>query len=772
MASQTASQSGSNIVLSQVEYRVVGKRPVRPDGVDKVTGRARYGADIAPTGALHGKVLRSPHAHARIKSIDTSKAEALSGVKAVITARDFPFASLSKEELGGDYQRLKFSSHHAMAGDKVLYKGHPVAAVAATNPHIAEQALGLIKVEYETLPAVVDIREAMEKGAPLLHDDLYTVSMGDTAETASNVATHTRFEKGDVEAGFAQADVVVEREFETASVHQGYIEPHNGTAFWNSDGQLDIWCSTQGTFMVRASVADLLRHPVSKIKVTPMEMGGGFGGKITAYLEPLAALLSKKTGQPVKLVMNRTEVFEASGPAPGTWMKVKIGATKEGKITACQATFAMEAGAFPGSPANSGAMCAFACYDYENGMVDAYDVVVNKPKSAAYRAPGSPQATFAVEAVVDEICEKLAMDPIEFRLLNAAKEGTRRLEGPVYRRIGLVECLEAARNHEHYKTPIEGKNRGRGVACGFWFNRGFISSVSVTVNPDGTVGVLMGSVDLCGTRASIAQQTAETLGIDYEDVKPAVADTDSVGYTFLTGGSRTTFATGLAAINACEEVKQLMAQRAAAIWEASVDDVEYVDGAIRHKSDPELRMTFRELARRLLTTGGAITGQCDIDPSGEGAGFGVHLVDLEVDPETGKTDILRYTAIQDAGKAVHPSYVEGQMQGGAVQGIGWALNEEYFFNGQGQMMNSSFLDYRMPTSLDLPMIDTVIVEVANPGHPYGVRGVGEVPIVPPLAAISSAVSHAIGTRMRSLPITPGKILEALWGSGGAKASGD
>ena len=752
----------ANIVLSDVEYAVVGKRPVRPDGVDKVTGRAQYGADIRLTGLLAGKTLRSPYAHARIKSLDTSAAAALPGVYAVVTAADLPFAALSKEELGGEYQRLKFASNHILATDKVLFKGHPVAAVAAENAHIAEEAVKLIRVEYEVLPPALTVRAAMAAEAPLLHDDLFTAELGQLADKPSNIAAHMAFEKGDVEQGFAAADLVVEREYETASVHQGYIEPHNATAFWNSDGQLNIWCSTQGPFVVRSAVADVLRHPVSRVKVTPMEIGGGFGGKITAYLEPIAALLSRKAGRPVQLLMSRMEVFEASGPAPGTWMKVKLGVANDGKITAADITLAFEAGAYPGSPVMQGAACALACYDVPNGRINGYDVVVNKPKTAAYRAPGSPQAAFAVESVIDEICGQLGMDPIEFRLRNAAKEGARRVEGPVYRRIGLVECLEAARNHEHYRTPLEGKHRGRGVAAGFWFNRGFASSVNITVNPDGTVNLIEGSVDIGGSRASIAQQAAETLGIPYAAVKPTVVDTDSIGYTMVTGGSRTTFATGWAAIEAAEEVKVQMRARAAKIWDAAVEDVEYREGVLSHKSDPELRMTFQELARQLLTTGGSITGASNVDPAGEGNGFGVHIVDLEVDPDTGKATILRYTAVQDAGKAIHPSYVEGQMQGGVAQGIGWALNEEYFFNDQGQMMNSSFLDYRMPTALDLPMIDTVIVEVANPGHPYGVRGVGEVPIVPPLPAIGTAISHAIGRPMTKLPATPGTVLEAMW----------
>ena len=750
----------ANQVLSEVEFEVVGKRPVRPDGVDKVTGRAQYGADLDLTGLLHARVLRSPHAHARIKSINTTNAEALPGVRAVVTAADLPFAAFSKEDLGNDYNRFKFLSDNFLASDKALYRGHAVAAVAAENAHIAEAALALIDVDYEVLEPVIDVRAAMQEGVPLLHDDLvHTSAMGEISDKPSNVASYMKFEKGDTAAGFANSDVIVEREFTTASVHQGYIEPHNATAHWRADGQINVWSSTQGAFVVRANTADVLRVDVSDVRVTPMEIGGGFGGKVSFYLEPVAALLSRKAGAPVQVLMSRTEVFEGSGPAPGSWMRVKMGANSAGKITSAEIELAFEAGAYPGSPVMQGATCAFACYELENGSVEGYDVVVNKPKTAAYRAPGSPQAAFGVEQVVDELCQKLGVDPVEFRLNNAVTEGSRKVEGPVFQKIGLVECLEAARNHEHYRTPLEGSNRGRGIAAGFWMNRGFHSSVNMTVNPDGTVNLIEGSVDIGGSRASIAQQAAETLGIAYEDIKPQVVDTDSIGFTMVTGGSRTTFATGWAAILAAEDVKKQMIERAASIWDVPAEDVEYDGSVIQHKSE-ELSFTFKDLARQLYTTGGGITGTASLDPTGEGNSFAVHLVDVEVDPETGKTEILRYTAIQDAGKAVHPSYVEGQIQGGAVQGIGWALNEEYYFNDNGQMMNSSFLDYRMPTSLDLPMIDTVIVEVANPGHPYGVRGVGEVPIVPPLAAIANAVGHATNQRLTSLPITPGSVLEA------------
>ena len=751
----------SNIVLSNTEYSVVGTRPLRHDGTDKVTGRAKYGGDFQLAGLLHGKVLRSPHAHARIKSIDTAKAAALPGVKAVVTGKDLPVASMENPGRG-----LRFSSENIFAQDKVLYRGHAVAAVAAVNPHIAETALSLIAVEYEVLPPVINVTQAMQADAPLVLEDLTTTELGERTNQRSNIATHFKYELGDLEAGFAQADVVVEREFHTNTVHQGYIEPQNAAALWNSDGKLTVWTSTQGAFSARDSLAQILNLPVSQVKVVPMEIGGGFGGKIPVYLEPMAALLSQKSGQAVKLLMSRTDVFESTGPTSGAWVKVKVGATNDGKITAAAATLALEAGAFPGSPVTMGAQCIFAPYDIANVRAEGYDVVVNKPKVAPYRAPGAPIAAFGGEQVMDEIAAKLGIDPVEFRLRNASKEGTRRVDGPEFPVIGNIECVEAAKATEHYNTPLTGRNQGRGIASGFWFNIGMQSSCSIGVHSDGTISLVEGSTDIGGTRASIAMQAAEVLGIPAEDVLPSVADTDSVGYTFLTGGSRTTFASGWAAYECAQDIKRQMIERAATIWEVSAADVELVNGAFQHQSDSDLKMTFKELAAQLNGSGGPISSQVSVDPRGAGGAFSTHIVDVEVDPETGKVDILRYTTVQDAGKAIHPSYVEGQMQGGVVQGIGWALNEEYFFNDQGQMLNASFLDYRMPTALDLPMIDTVIVEVANPGHPYGVRGVGEVPIVPPMAAIANAIHDAIGVRMERLPMSPGAILEALWQKNG------
>jgi CO/xanthine dehydrogenase Mo-binding subunit len=764
------------------EFKVVGTRPIRHDGLEKVTGQARYGADIHLPGMLHGRVLRSPHAHAWIKSIDYSKALALPGVKAVITADDFAALSGKAIDLGeGAMTNPRFLSNNILAKDKVLYKGHAVAAVAATNPNIAEEALGLIDVKYEVLTPVLDGKEAMKPGAPILHERLFTANnpfvrpgglKDDNDKSASsNVASHFVFEIGDLKKGFDEADIVIERNFETKAVHQGYIEPHSATASWNKDGRVTIWCSSQGQFTMRDQTAQLLGIPNSQIKVIQMEIGGGFGGKTLVYLEPIATALSRKSGLPVKVSMSRKEVFEGTGPTSASHIRVKMGVKKNGKITAADATLIYAAGAFPGSPVNPGVQCMLSPYDIANARVEGYDVVVNTQKTAAYRAPGSPAAAYACECVVDELAEKVGMDPLEFRLLNGAKEGTRRVTGPVFPKIGYIEMVKAGKAHAHYKAPIKGPWRGRGVATGFWFNGTGPACAIASVNSDGTVKLVEGSPDIGGTRAVAAMHVAEVLGLKAEDVHPSVGDTDTIGFTSNTGGSSVAFKTGWACYEAAQDIKRQMIARAAKIWDVKPEDVELKDGKFVHKSDPELKFTFKQLASRLLNTGGPVVGRAAIDPKGAGGAFALHIADVEVDPETGKVQVLRYTTVQDAGKAIHPSYVEGQMQGGAVQGIGWALNEEYFFNKDGAMMNSSFLDYRMPTSLDLPMIDTQIVEVANPGHPYGVRGVGEVSIVPPMAAVANAIYHAIGVRLYRLPMTPGVIQEAIAAKGDGKATG-
>ena len=743
-----------NAVLATQSYTTVGTRPVRQDGADKVTGKARYGADVVLPGLLHARALRSPHAHARIRSIECRRALELPGVKAVVTAAD-----MAPHQSGGPAQdeaaiaSYRFMCDNILARDKVLYPGHALAAVAATSPHIAAQALDLIEVDYQVLGAVFNAAEATRDGAPLLHDGL--------ADGAPNVNNRFEFELGDIDQGFAQAEIVVEHETTTTAVHQGYIEPHSGTALWHEDGSLTVWSSSQGHFNVRDFTARAVGLPVSRVKAVPLEIGGGFGAKLRVYVEPVAALLARRAGAPVKMTMSRADVFVGTGPTSGTRVQVELGATRDGRLVAARGHLVFEAGAFPGSSVMGGARCMMSGYDIPHALITGYEVLVNRPKTAAYRAPGAPAAAFAMETALDELARRLPMDPLKLRLRNSARQGTRRATGPRMPRVGFIETLEAARDHAHYQTPLTGPWRGRGVAAGYWGNGSGPACAVATVNADGTVNLSEGSPDIGGTRTSVAQQLAETLGLPFAAIKPQIADTDSIGYTSNTGGSGVTFKTGWAAYEAGQDIKRQLVQRAARIWEAEADQAEYHEGGVRHCATLDRRLSFAELAARQNETGGPIVGRAGVNPGGAGPTLAVHIVDLEVDPETGKVAILRYTAVQDAGKAIHPSYVEGQMQGAAAQGIGWALNEEYSIDSGGRMLNASFLDYRMPTSLDLPMIDTVIVEVPNPNHPYGVRGVGEVPIVPPMAAIANALYAATGVRFDALPMNPARIVQGL-----------
>ena len=748
------------------QYRVIGTRPVRHDGVDKVTGAARYGADINLPGMLYAKMLRSPHSHARIRSIDTSQAEALPGVVAVATSADFPIIEdrvLDFAEVQGNARMI---AENMLAKDKTLYVGHAVAAVCATSPHIAEEALKLVTVDYEVLPTVLTWREAMADDATLLHDDMTTYfrverfARGDDTGVKSNVAGHIQHKVGDVEQGFAESDIVIEREFETQTVHQGYIEPHVSTAMWSADGRVTVWTSTQGLFNIRAQTAAILGIPESQVKVIPMEIGGGFGAKAIAYLDPVAAVLSRKTGKPVKVAMDRYEVFVGSGPTSATYMRCKMGVTNDGAMVAGQLYMVYEAGAFPGSPVGGGALTGFGPYKMDHMLVDGLDVVCNKQKVQAYRAPGQPQAAFAVEAVVDELAELLGKDPMEFRLQNAVQEGDRMPNGVPHRIFGCREMEEAMVNSEHNQTPLTGPNQGRGIAVGFRWQAGQASSATINVNANGTLNLITGSVDIGGTRTAVAMQVAETLGIGVDQIAPTVVDTDTIGWTATTGGSRIAFDTGLAAIAAAEDLREQMAQRCALVWEVDAENVEFADGVFTCTSTEE-RMTIAEVAGRMMRTGGPLTASASATSTGVGPVFAGNIIDVEVDPETGKVDILRCTAFIDSGTSVHPSYVEGQMQGGTVQGLGWALSEDYTYAADGRMLNSSFLDYRMPTALDLPMIDTVVVEVPNPRHPYGLRGVGEAPIIPPLAALHNAIYHATGVRVNKLPLSPTAVLAAL-----------
>ena len=752
------------IVTDSVKrFKWVGTRPIRPDGIPKVTGRAQYGADLKLPGMIYGKILRSPHAHARIISIDTSAAEKLPGVKAVMTAADLPvqnFDYIGPERVAVNFWHV---TRNIMAREKAYYEGHAVAAVAAISNSIAEEACALIKVEYEVLPHVIDVDEAMADDAPLLFEDMITRGIEPAPTKPSNISKKLSFAMGDVDKGFAESDVVIEHEFKTAAVHQAYIEPHACVAKYEADGQCEIWSSSQGHFQMRALTAQIMGKALGDLRVTPAEIGGGFGGKTVAYLEPVAATLSKKSGLPVRVTMSREETFRASGPTSGSSMWVKVGVKNDGTIMAADGIFKFQAGAFPGSPVMNACLCAYAPYDIPNQRAVGWDVVSNRPKAAAYRAPGSPISAFAMESVLDMCAKKIGMDPLAIRHKNACRIGTPTLSGPKHAHAGYIETVEALQKHPAYQVKL-GPNQGRGVASGYWFNGGGESSATIQVNADGTVLVATGSPDIGGSRASMAIMAAETLGVDYNVVRAIVADTASVGYTHVTGGSRVTFATGTAVVNATKTIVKTMIERAAMIWGVEPDAVIWEDGYAKPAGSNVgdfKPLSVKDIAGKAAATGGPITASAGVNAGGQAPGFATQFCDVEVDPETGHVKILRFVAAQDVGRAIHPSYVEGQIQGGIAQGVGWALSEEYIYNSKGLLDNAGFLDYRCPVASDLPMLDAVLVEVPNPTHPYGAKGVGEVCICPPMAAIANAIENAIGKRLTDLPMSPPKILAAL-----------
>lgn len=751
-----------NAPAGKSQFKHVGTRPIRPDGVDKVTGKAIFGPDFVAPGMLHGAILRSPHAHARIKAIDTSRAEALNGVKAVVTGADFPKLASLMVSIGESAGNIVHASNKCMAQGKVLHEGQPVAAVAATSPAIAEQALALIGVDYEILPHVIDIEEAMRADAPLLHEDNFTKGIDPRPEKPSNVASRCGQDRGSAQSALSRAAVTVSGRYVMAPVHQGYIEPHACVASWNADGQAQIWSSSQGHFTVRQLTAQILGISQADIRAMPLEIGGGFGGKTTIYLEPVAMLLSRKSGRPVRLAMSRGDIFRATGPAPGCVVDLTMGASADGILSGVVVEMKYGTGAFPGSCAHLGMLASFSHYRMPDLSVIGHDVMSNVPASHSYRAPNAPQVQFAIESALDELAEKLGMDPIELRLKNAAVPGEPGNFGAPYGEIGFVECLDAAKAHPHWNAPL-GVNQARGVAAGSWFNFGGPSSVSVSLAEDGTVLVATGNPDIGGSRASMAIMAAETLQVPYESVRAIVADTSSLGVSMGTGGSRTTFATGKAVVDASAKVVEILKQRAAAMWGVEASQVEWRDGVAYCLADgqSDKQLPLAKIAGAAPFSGGPIAAEVSENVTGWLPGFAVHICDAEVDPDSGHVSIVRYTTVQDVGRAIHPTYVEGQMQGGAVQGIGWALNETYIHDAHGRLDNAGFLDYRIPVCSDMPMIDTVMVEKPNPDHPYGVKGVGEVPIIPPLGAVASAVSRAVGKRLRNLPLSPDRVYQAM-----------
>ncbi len=764
--------------MVQQTQPVLGKRVPKADALERVVGQARYSADFHLPGMLHGKILRSPHAHARIRRIDYAKALALPGVVAVITAGDFrsgPSQPADGHAPEGAYDPGHEEEHTAgsrpnanrtvFAGAKALWAGQPVAAVAAVSLQAAEEALGLIEVAYEVLLTVETAEQAMQPAAPLLHSNLFTTTLGKNADKPSNVATYIELSRGDVAQGFRQADVIVEDTYRTRVISQGYLEPRATLARVDATGKLTIWSSSQGSFSIQQQVAEILNLPLDKVNIIPAELGGSFGSKNQCILEPMAALFAIKTGRPVKIVMGRDEEFKAGRPGAASVIQVKMGVKRDGTLTAAEIKVIMDGGAFPGGPVGAATTTGIGPYRIANFHIQGYDVVTNKPPVGAYRAPGSPQAAFAVEQHIDRLAKALSIDPLDLRLKNIAGEGDRLPTDAPLPKVGFQTTLETVKNSPIWKQRPAKPFQGRGIACGMWLGGLQPNSCFLKLNGDGSLGLMVGTVDVTGTRTTFKQMVAHEFQLSVDDVAVTTLDTDTAPYASTAAGSKTTYTMGIAIKQASDNLKRVLQARAATTLDLPLDQVGYRAGHFHSQRDPSRTVSLKDLGARSVTAGGGpllasgSAGTFKAAPS-----FAAHVVDVEVDPETGKVTVLAYHAFQDCGFAINPTMVEGQMQGGVAQGVGWALTEEFVFS-DGVMRNPTFLDYRMPTSLDLPLIDSTLVQVPNPESPYGVRGVGEVPIVPPMAAMANAIADAAGVRINELPMSPERVFWAIHNQG-------
>ena len=752
------------------EFRVIGKRLPKVGGPEMTTGQARYGADIYLPGMLHAKALRSPHVHAIIKRIDTSKALALQGVKAVATGADFPDVPKGTFVPIGELQvDLADMAKLIIARDKVIWDGHPVAAVAATDPFIAEEALKLIEVDYEVLEPVLDVLDAMKPGAPVVDDQIQTrwvspdkpyspTFKGIESTGGTNVSLHMDLETGDIEKGFAEADLILEKEYRCGIAHQGYIEPKASTVKIDADGHITVWTSTQGHFSSQMTVAGLLNIPQHQITVIATELGGGFGGKGYAMAECMSVVLARKSGRPVKLVQTREETLRGSGPASASVIRAKAGCKKDGRLTALKWWVAVDAGCKPGAPLFNMLTCPVAPYKIENMRLEGYDVVTNKVRVQAYRAPGAPPAHWAMEQTVDALAAELGIDPLDFRMRNSVDDGDVRVPGQVWEQMGLQEVLRRVKSSDHWNSKLEGPNRGRGVALGFWHGAIFNSGADISVHTDGTATLKIGAVDMTGTRGTLLQMAAEMLDLEPDQVSVVIGDTDSAAFADPSGGSRITYTMSVAIERAVQDLFAQLRPRAAERLKAPQEELEYSNGCFLVKGSPEETVHLKDLVR---DGDGIVTGSGSVSRLPHAVTFGAHIADVEVDPDTGRTQLLRYTTFQDCGRAINPTRVEAQMQGGATQGIGWALTEEYIYDGNGRLSNASLLDYRQPTALDLPMIDCEIIEVPAPVGPFGVRGVGEVSMCPAPGAVANAVANAAGVRVTEMPMTMERLFWAM-----------
>ena len=746
----------------------IGQRTPLVEGQAKVTGKLRYAPDIKLPGMLCGRLVTSPYPHARILSIDTAEAEAIPGVVAILTAQDLPNIPPTNR------QRL------LLARERVIFTGHPVALVLAEDEGAAQDAVDYVMVDYEPLPAAITLEEALAKDAPLVWpggspgEDEEAAAHGadvggdeEVAEARSNVANQSHFERGDIAAGLAEADLVIERQFGLAMVHQSPMETHSCAI--NIDPVTDevtVWSATQGPFSVRQQVADILGLRESSVRCIGTPLGGGFGGKGVLY-EPLIALASRKLGRPIRLVLTRYEELVATIPTPPGQIRVKLGAKNDGTFTALQAEITFNGGCYPSSPLGICMLLMGSLYQIPNVRIDGKEVLSFKPSSGAYRAPGVPQGTYALESTVDDVARSLNIDPLELRLKNASQPGDPMIHGQDWPVMGMREVLTALQQHPAWQNRASARAAGRGVgiAVGGWLGGTGPASAACNLDRDGVLHVQLGSVDISGVNTTFAMLAAETFGISLDKVKVTAGDTSGVAFGLNSGGSKITYTVGPAVVQAAGEARAQTLEIAAEIMEADQADLEIVADQVQVKGVPDSALPLAEIADKTMQFGGLyppIMGQGRHVVTSRSPGFSAQLAEVAVDAETGAVSLEKLVVVQDVGRALNPLLVEGQMMGGATQGIGWALYEDMVYDEFGQPISASWMDYTVPhIHQGAKSMETVIVEVPSDVGPFGAKGVGEPPVTPTAGAIANAITDAIGVRPTDLPMTPARIRATL-----------
>jgi CO/xanthine dehydrogenase Mo-binding subunit len=758
-------------VQEQTPLRLVGRRLRRADSPERLTGQVRYTGDLVLPGLLHGRLVRSPYASARIVSVDKSPALATPGVVAVLTAEDLPVS-----DLRGAVENRSI----VMAFERTTYVGQPVAVVLAESEAAAEDGSQGVEVQYEPLDATIDPLQALRPDSPVVRtnpsDDEEELGMHGAAgggseqeePQAPNVASHQRYHRGDADKALAEADVVVTREYRTPWVHQSYMEPQVCAATVDALGNVVVYACTQAMFRTRDTVAAVLGKSPSQVRVYAMPVGGGFGGKF-GLIEPLVAACAVAADRPVRLAYTRVEDFSAGSPAPSSIFRVTAGAKKDGTFTVLKGEVIFDAGARAGAPAAHAALCLGVFYRWQNLDIDATEVVTHKTPTGAYRAPGLPQAMFACESLVSELIDKLGFDQIEVRKQNAARGGDIRPDGTPWPPIGLLQCLERAEPIYREELAAAGPGEGVGVALGGWFGGTEPSSALCRLESDGTLKVAIGSVDLTGTNNGLQVIAAEAFGFDSADqVRVTTVDTDAAPYSGATGGSKTIYTMGPSVLKAAQEARERVFKIAAAELEASVEDLEMVQGEVRVKGVPGKVKTLRDIYKLSASFGAKyepVIGKGESAITQRSPGTGVHIARIRVDSETGRVEPLRYVVVQDVGRAINPATVEEQIHGGGAQGVGWAVYEEIVHDESGTPITASFMDYTVPKARQIPELEAVLVEVPSPIGPYGAKPVGEPPVIPGGAAVANAVAAATGARITELPLTPERVRTAMTRNG-------